>query len=269
MGGWERKTKKYKHTHTNKKRKKRKRDFIHKQIKENCKFGAAGHIQKAGVNIAQLRSGVSLATYKANHIAVIFLTKSWGKWSTESLKEKMPKSLVNLDRKYLRLPDPSSQALHFLRNQTIRHLWAMSSISNSLQSEALSANGPSCPHYLLMPSKQHKAATVPHASEQRNRSHLVTHIFLRSPTSPTHAVHYYAKQQAKPEGIQQFCALHIEVFFYTHTSSTQVKSNGRATSLDFWCPSFGWVPTPLLPLTIYGMVAIPYRGVPGTRAVNC
>lgn len=64
------------HTHTNKKRKKRKRDFIHKQIKENCKFGAAGHIQKAGVNIAQLRSGVSLATYKANHIAVIFLTKS-------------------------------------------------------------------------------------------------------------------------------------------------------------------------------------------------
>lgn len=72
---------------------------------------------KTGLNIvAQLRSEASPATYKADHIAGIFLTMSWGKGSMDSLKEKMAKSLVSLDRQYLRLPDPSSWALYFLRS---------------------------------------------------------------------------------------------------------------------------------------------------------
>lgn len=121
-------------------------------------------------------------------------------------------------------------------------------------------------HYLLVPGRDHKAATVSHASEQRSTSHQITQVFLQtgSPPPPTFSGCWYIKQQGKPDAVQELCAHHVEeVFFYVHiTSTTEPKATAEQT-LDSCCQSFRGAHTPFLPLTIYGTVAGSYGQVPG------
>ena len=112
-------------------------------------------------------------------------------------------------------------------------------------------------YYLLMP-RDHKAATVSHASEQESRPHQITEVFLQtgSPPPPAFSVCWYVKQQGEPEVIQELCAYCVqEVFFYIHTSSTAEPKTTAEQPVDLCCLSFRTVHTPFPALAIYGTVA--------------
>lgn len=139
---------------------------------------------KAALHVKAQLSEASLATYKTDHIAGIFLTRSWGKGSMESLKKAMTKSGVHLDRKYLRLPDPSWWALYVLRTYEAYAGYAKHFEQHSIWGSWCSQSVFILLLYLLMSSRDHKATTVSHASEQGSGSYQVTQVFLQTRSPP-------------------------------------------------------------------------------------
>lgn len=112
-----------------------------------------------------------------------------------------------------------------------------------------------------MPSRDHRAATVSHASQQGSRLHQITQVFLQteSPPPPAFSVCRYVKLQGKPEAIQELCRkippLHDE---HIHTSSTAEPKATAEQTLDFCCPHLSEEPIhPFCPLLSRGQGQVP------------